>query len=291
VRILATGTAGFLGRAAWRCLNEAGHTVIGVDKQPPPEDETGAVCMDLGRPDGLSGRMRHCEAVIHLANHTRPGSLSDAQLYRKNVAINANVFQAAVDAGVRQIIFASSVQVFASDRYAETATAEKPSCLSYLPLDGQEPPCPGNAYAASKEAGETLLRYYARKMPGLAAVSVRWPLIADERKLAFYREHRPAEAPESGSMLDVGCTFLAVTDAADFLRALLAHPCPGYGQFLPAAEENRLGWSAERIRERFYPGVPLRKPLGEGAAALVDPTPIRKQLDWRPTHSSLGNPS
>lgn len=286
MRVFVSGTAGFLGQAACGALVQAGHEVVGVDRQPTRAKGVQGRVLDLRDAAAVYDPMRGCEAVIHLANLSG-GADCSMDIYRHNVTVNANVFQAAAELGVRHLIYASSVQVFAGDRHAGTATADKPSCLSYLPLDGDEPPCPGNAYAASKEAGEALLRYCARLDPALAAVSVRWPLIADAAKLAFYRDRAPADAPVDGGMLDVGFAYLAVEDAADLLVALLERPEAGYRQFLPASEHNRLGWPAAKVAERFYGDVTLRRPLADTPEALVDLSPIYDQLSWRPRHSAL----
>lgn len=288
MQVFVTGAAGFLGSAACQALADAGHAVIGVDRRPTVAIGITWHTLDLRTPEAIYEPMAGCDAVIHLANHGG-GADAPASLYVHNVTTNAHVFDAARALGIKQLIYASSVQVFAGDRHAGRPTAEKPSCLPYLPLDGQEPPCPGNAYAASKEAGEALLRCHARLAPDMAATAVRWPLLVDAKKLAFYRNRAPAERPVDGGMLDVGFSYLAVEDAATFLVALLERPRPGYRQWLPAAEHNRLGWPARRVHESFYPQAPLRQPLGEEPAALVDLEPIRAALDWRPRRSALMN--
>ncbi|MEX0654845.1 MAG: NAD(P)-dependent oxidoreductase [Phycisphaeraceae bacterium] len=287
MRIMVTGAAGTLGSVTCRHLLDAGHAVVPVDREPCMGADAPQRPIDLRQPGAVDPLVAGCDAVVHLASHTsEAGASSPQQTYIDNVTMNANVFQAASDAGVAHLLYASSVQIFAGDRYAPAA--QRASCLPYLPLDGQEPPCPGNAYAASKEAGEALLRYHASRNPGMTCTSVRWPQLADEKRMAFYRTYRPADGPAAGSMLDVGFSVLALQDAADFIQAVVEQPMPGYHQWLPASEQNRLGWPAARLCEQFYPDVPLRKPA-ESLDALVDLTPIRERFDWRPRHSQLAD--
>ncbi|NIO15170.1 MAG: NAD(P)-dependent oxidoreductase, partial [Xanthomonadales bacterium] len=72
--------------------------------------------------------------MVHLANHPRPGRLPPQQLYGENVRMNMNVFQAAADVGVEQILYSSSVQAFAGNRQHDEL--DRPSSLAYLPIDG-----------------------------------------------------------------------------------------------------------------------------------------------------------
>ncbi len=285
MRIMVTGAAGTLGSVTCRHLLDVGHDVVAIDRRPSRWGDMSERGIDLRQAGVIDALMAGCAAVVHLASHTsEAGAPSRPETYLENVTMNAHVFQAASDAGVGHLIYASSVQIFAGDRYAPGG--QRASCLPYLPLDGQEPPCPGNAYAASKEAGEALLRYHAGHNPGMTCASVRWPQLADEKRMAFYRTHRPADGPAAGSMLDVGFSVLALADAAVFIQSVVELPMPGYHQWLPASEQNRLGWSAARLCEQFYPNVPLRKPV-ESLDALVDLAPLRERFNWRPRHSQL----
>ena len=46
----------------------------------------------------------------------------------------------------------------------------------YLPLDGQTPPSPGNAYGLSKQVSEVMLEYFSRRY-GMTATLVRFPFV------------------------------------------------------------------------------------------------------------------
>lgn len=287
MRVLVTGAAGNLGRPTVRHLLERGHQVRPTDRREPDDSPIECVIADLLDPEALPGLVEDCQAVVHLANHPDPGSMNPTKLYRQNMLMNLNVFAGAVGAGVRQIIYASSVQVFAGGRRADDS--HQPSCLSYLPLDGLEPPFPANSYAASKEAAEALLRYYARGDDELCATAIRWPLLANDATMQHFRENQPLDKPRHSHMLDVGFSFLALTDAASFIGAVLDRPQPGYEQFLPASPHNRMGWSAGQLIETYYPDVPCR---GEPARwdGLVDLEPIRRRFNWEPEDSLLPRP-
>jgi nucleoside-diphosphate-sugar epimerase len=164
MRVVVTGGAGHLGSAVCQVLADVGFQVHAVDRVYRRELSVPLEVADLLDGQAAYRLLAACDAVVHLANHPNPfGPLPPQQLYADNVAMDINVFQAAVDLGVRKLVFASSVQVFSGNR--TTDDVDKPSCLPYLPLDGDLPTCPRNAYALSKEAAEQQLRYFAALEP------------------------------------------------------------------------------------------------------------------------------
>ncbi|MFP4223650.1 MAG: NAD-dependent epimerase/dehydratase family protein [Phycisphaeraceae bacterium] len=283
--MLVTGAAGTLGRPACRQLARSGHQVRAADVVGCPDlpADVQITTDDLRDPGAAKRLVEGCDAVVHLATSSA-SSAEPVQIYTDNVTMNAHVFHAAARAGVRRLIYASSTQIFSGDRRGNEPY--RPSVLPYLPLDEKVPPHPGNAYAASKEAGEALLRYYARLTPQMTCTAVRWPLLASDQKVRWFRDRQPADGPDPANLLDVGFSFLAIADAVDFIETLLEKAPPGYECFFPTSEENRLGWPVWRIAKLFYPNVPLRKPLDE-MEQLVDHSAILNKLGWRPSHSSL----
>ncbi len=278
MKVLVTGAAGRLGSEVCRTLTEAGLGVVGADCIHTAELPVEVRVVDLLDFPSVYPLLAQCRAVVHLANHLRMRSRRPLQLlYAENVAMNMNVFQAAAEAGVEQIIYSSSVQVFAGTREGPEGI-EQPSSLPYLPLDGQVPARPGNAYALSKQAGEEQLRYFARIEPNLTCTAVRFPSLPAEKR-------RRAD-PDHPGTLDTGFSYLHVEDAARLILALLRKPEPGYRQLLPAAPDNRLGMPAPDVIRRFYPDVPLKVPAGE-MESLVDIAAIREQFDWQPRHTEV----
>jgi hypothetical protein len=54
----------------------------------------------------------------------------------------------------------------------------------------------------------------------------------------------------------------------------------GYRCYLPASARPWLDWPIERIRERYFPNVPIAG--GGPLRSLVDLRPLADELDWRP---------
>ena len=109
MRILITGIAGTIGTILAERLS-AEHDVTGIDLRSSDAFPTGLV--DLNDYEALLPEMDGVEAVIHLAaerQHER--HIGWDVLMPRNVQPTANVFQAAHEAGVRRVVFASSMHV------------------------------------------------------------------------------------------------------------------------------------------------------------------------------------
>ncbi|MFC6726075.1 NAD-dependent epimerase/dehydratase family protein, partial [Halobium palmae] len=90
---------------------------------------------------------------------------------RNNIDGTRNVYQAAVDAGVGNVVFASSNHAVGTYE-TDDRTPDLYRTHDEFRLDGSELPRPSNLYGVSKAAGETLGRFYHDEY-GLPVVCVR----------------------------------------------------------------------------------------------------------------------
>ena len=157
-RVLVTGGAGFIGSHLCEALTTLGADVVAYDDLSGTDGRwdnldpffVGQKVRDtLLNASALREAAAGCDLIFHqAAMGSVPRSVELPRQYHEvNVTGTLNVLEAARDAGVRRVMFAAS-----SSAYGDTPT---------LPKVESMPPLPRSPYAATKVAGEALLRAYA----------------------------------------------------------------------------------------------------------------------------------
>jgi nucleoside-diphosphate-sugar epimerase len=274
--VTVTGAAGKLGIHVCRALVNAGHGVRATDKLSRRRVPVKLELADLLDREACYRLVAASDAVVHLANYSDM-VISDAQkLFNENVAMNMNVFQAALSSGVSRVIFASSIQVLGGHGLAN---GDPSDAVPYLPLDGDAPANPRNAYALSKQVGEILLEYVSRQSQ-ISCVAIRYPWLIEQARRALPRKTRARASHFEGVF-----SYLSYADAASLVLAILRNPLPGFRIYLPAHPEPRRTESPIDLIREYYPGVPLRRPLEE-IESLVDISRIQNETGWSPVGSA-----
>jgi NAD+ dependent glucose-6-phosphate dehydrogenase len=198
--VLLTGAGGRVGQAIlndlgdayeWRLLDRE---PLSGDRLPMGVDEDDVIVADVTDRAATVDAMTGVGAVIHLAGDPRPEAPWNSVL-ENNIDGTQRVFEAAVEAGVEKVAFASSNHAVSAYETDERTPEMYRTDDDYL-LDGDELPRPGNLYGVSKAAGETLGRYY-HDAEGLSVVCVRIGNLTEghpprnyERGQAMWLSHR-----------------------------------------------------------------------------------------------------
>jgi len=172
-RVLVTGSAGRLGRAAVAELVARGHFVTGFDIRPTPGlPADRSVVATLADTDALRRAASGADAIIHLAatpddsNHPRGAPPNDgdnflSELVPNNIVGPYLVMEAARVVKVPRVILASSGQVV--DGHERDGR---------IPVKADASPRPRYLYACTKAFLEALGQVYARQH-GITVVAVR----------------------------------------------------------------------------------------------------------------------
>lgn len=218
VRILLTGSNGFIGSAVERVLSAAGHDVVGVDLMLPAAHGQAAPraathVLDVRDAERWRHLLEGIDVVCHQAALVGAGTTTaDLPLYAGHNDLGTAALLAAASAsGVTRLVLASSMVVYGEGAYACPAhgpvdpgprppealeggdfEVRCPRCgsgLDSLLVDESAPLAPRNAYAASKVAQEHYAAAWARQA-GAAVVALRYHNV--------YGPGMPRDTPYSG---------------------------------------------------------------------------------------------
>ncbi len=175
-RVLVTGATGTIGQLLTERLAEDYELVLHGRTPRTPRQEQSLRRADLESPDEVAALMDGVDTVVHLAGSSSPES-SWEDVLAANIVGCRNVFEAAVQAGVRRIVYASSNHAMGMyDRLEE------------WPVYPHHLPRPDSLYGVSKVFGEVLGRFLHDER-GIDVINLRigWvtgdPFLADEEVL------------------------------------------------------------------------------------------------------------
>jgi UDP-glucose 4-epimerase len=150
VKILITGANGFLGKHLAQAAVPFGQVIAVVRTGTGTINGCTVECADLSnREEGRSLFERwHPDVVLHTAARIPQSSNDDIYtFFDDNVRATVNIYHCALFAGVRRIVFSSSMSVYGRPQS--------------LPVDEDHPAIPDTPYSLSKIQAELVGRHYA----------------------------------------------------------------------------------------------------------------------------------
>jgi nucleoside-diphosphate-sugar epimerase len=276
-RILVTGAAGFIGRGVVDVLREMGYEVRAVDVHLGRKPDQTIEIADLLQRESSYRVTEGVDAVIHLANWPNVHRATPTQVFVDNVTMNQNLFQAVAERGIKRVVYASSIQAISGHRQFGD---ERGSGLPYLPLDGDIPSNPSNAYGLSKAAGESQCRWLAT-VYDVAVAAVRLPMVA-RRALSEYPRERMQ--PNKWHVIDEAFLGIRLGDAARLMEALLRRHESGYRCVQAGCRDQNIPTELGDIIDTFYRDVPLKRPR-ESLTSLCDLDVLERDFGWVPQES------
>ncbi len=234
MKILVTGANGFVGSALCAELARRECSVRGVVREP--SRSAGLRCElvnvgDIGPATDWSEALEGVEVVAHLAArvHVMRDSASDplAEFRRVNVAGTLNLARQAVDAGVRRLVFISSIGVNGAETFD-------------MPFTPEDKAAPHSPYAISKHEAELGLRQIAQET-GLEVVIIRPPLVFGPDAPGNF--NKLLRIVHKGIPLPLGAihnqrSLVALDNLVDLIVTCLHHPAAANQTFLVSDGED-----------------------------------------------------
>jgi nucleoside-diphosphate-sugar epimerase len=272
MRVLVTGGSGKGGRWVARDLRAHGHDVLNADLAHDGSAHGQTVLADLTDLGQCHELIAGADAVVHFAAIPAPDIRPAGETFRNNALSTYNVFTAAVDAGIRRVVWASSETVLG------LPFDEPPA---FAPVDEDHPPRPESSYALSKLVGEVLADQFARRSDttflGLRISNIMEP--DDYERFESWQEDPHVRRWNLWGYVDARDVALAVRRGVE---AELA----GAEVVIIAAGDTCMRRDSVDLMAEVYPGVPLRRNL-VGRETLLSIDRARRLLGYEPQHSWL----
>lgn len=291
MKVLVTGSTGFVGRAVVRRLVSGGHEVREVLRRPVGTSSqqtvvVGDICGSTQWAEALEdvGAVVHLAARVHVMKDTTDGA---RQFAATNTEGTLRLADAMRQAGVRRMVFMSTIKVNGEG-------------TDGIPFRASDPPAPADPYAVSKyEAERGLL-----SRSGLEPVIIRPPLVYGpgvKGNLARFCRLAELGMPVPFGAIDNRRDLVGVDNLADLVATCVSHPGAARQVFLAA---DGVSLSTPRLYTmiaesmgrparmmRVSPGLLNRVGgwLGLGAemqrltgSLEIDLSPTRTALNWSP---------
>jgi len=235
MRILVTGSSGFVARALIPVLVSRAHEPTAVARRPEDMSHLGCNSFVVGNIDGTtnwSTELRGIDAVIHLAArvHVMRESVDDplAKFRRVNTEGTLNLARQAASVGVRRFVYLSSIKV-----NGESTAPNRPFTLD----SSTEPKDP---YGISKYEAELGLRTLARETE-MQVVIIRPTLVYGKSAKGNFKSLITLVA--SGLPLPLGSinnqrSLVGIDNLVDFIITCLEHPATANETFLVSDGED-----------------------------------------------------
>lgn len=284
LRVAVTGVNGKVGGYVVDALVDAGHEVVGIDRQPAERDDILSIVADLtdyGQTFDALGSIgwdilgdtvdQAFDVVVHLAGIPHPRMHSNAATFANNTVSTYNVFEACRRLGLSEIVTASSETVLGVPFGDE---------IPYFPLDNASPRRGKNAYGLSKLMSEHIAEQFAENDPELRVTALRLSYVQDVEE---YEEYPDFADDLDRRAWDVWA-YIDGRDVGQAFERALHQRARGFHPYLIVADDTVMPIPSAEILSKRYPGVPVKAELAE-FGSLVSNAAAKHALGWAPKHS------
>ena len=283
-RVLVTGGAGFIGSHVVDRLLAAGHEPVVLDLRPSPyhcRREVETAIADVRDPDAVRRAMRGCDAVVHMAAAADVGQVESEPADAENLNSRGtlNVLQAARDARVGRVVYASTIWVYSG---VANGVVDEETLL----------PPPAHLYTATKLAGELYCRAYS-ELYGVSTTILRFGIPYGPRARPAAVLPAFVSRALAGEPLTVAGTgeqtrrFVYVEDLAEGVVRALCPAAANRTYNLVGAEDVSVREIATTVSELVGDTEIVHVPgrAGDFGGVAVSAERAARELGWRPRTS------
>lgn len=283
MRVLVTGAAGGVGRHVLQALSADAEVVAFDLVSGPDQKRVRWVTGDILDFEAIAEAVKGCDSIVHLAAIPIYQEQRNLTIGRINILGTQTVFEAAVKAGVRRVVQASSICATAFIFWSKRRVP------AYFPVDEEYADLPDDMYGLSKVISEQIAAAYEQRY-GLETTSFRMAAVwapdlkTTQDELSVLLDESMDEDLE---FRDLRWQYVDVRDVARAYAFAVHHP-RGLGVCnLGAADSPGGDWKV--WVNDLYPDVPTLK---HPAQYLADPSlplwsiaRVTELAGYRPEHT------
>lgn len=289
MRLLFTGGSGKAGRHATAYLRDQGHRVTNLDWVASDVPGITSLTIDLTDAGQVfnacqayadydelepgTGVPRY-DAIVHFAAIPAILHRPDNETFRINTLSTYNVLDAATKLGIPKVIFASSETTYG------VCFADGLQQPDYLPVDEEHPTVPQDSYAMSKVVNEVTARSFQARS-GIDIYGLRINNVIEPHE---YAQNFPAYMDNPALRRRNIFAYIDARDLGQMVQCCLQTDGLGYEVFNVSNNDLSVGLTNAEVIEQFYPGVPIKREMGE-FETFYSNEKARRLLGFAPQYS------
>ncbi|HZP20575.1 MAG TPA: NAD(P)-dependent oxidoreductase [Bauldia sp.] len=283
--IIVTGGSGKLGRVCVRHLMDHGYEVLSIDmvkpagmSNPPKPGEVnfsrvditdfGQVMAVLSQVDGRVEKK--VTGIVHLGAIASPGEAPNQVIFQVNTISTYNIFEAARQLGIRNVVWASSETVYGIP-YAKGP--------AYVPVD-EELELPETAYSLSKLVGEKMAEQFARWDPKTKIIGLRFSNVQEPHNYASFPDFDKDPHARKFNLW----TYIDARDGAQAVRLALESKLKGAHIFGIANAESVMKKSNDEVLAAVFPKARRKRPIKPNES-LISIAKAQEMLGYKPEYA------
>jgi nucleoside-diphosphate-sugar epimerase len=218
----------------------------------------------------IDERVKKVTGVVHLAAIAAPGQATNHEIFATNTVSTYNVFEAARQLGIRNVVWASSETVYG---------VPYPKGPAYVPVD-EELQRPETAYALSKTLGEEIAKHYCRWEPRMKIVGLRFSNVMEPHD---YERFVGWDSDARSRHFNLW-TYIDARDASQAIRLALEAKLKGAHVFGIANAESVSARVNDDLLDKVFPKTKRKRPLKDNES-MISIERARSVLGYRPKFS------
>jgi nucleoside-diphosphate-sugar epimerase len=217
----------------------------------------------------IDERVEKVEGVVHLAAIAAPGQAPNHVIFQTNIVSTYNIFEAARQLGIRNVVWASSETVYG---------VPYPKGPVYVPVD-EEVERPETAYALSKLMGEKMAKEFCRWDRKMKIACLRFSnVIEPDDYKAFPDFDKDPDARRFNLW-----TYIDARDAAQAIRLALEAKFKGAEVIGIANADSVMSRPNDKLLDKVYPKTKRKRPLADNES-LISIEKAERLLGYKPKY-------